>query len=292
MTLEQFLDRFWLQEGVSKNTLSAYRSDLSHFSDWLRQNTSQTLANTSQQNIERYLASMHGSGRNARTQARFLSAARKYFFYLQRSGEREDNPCVKLRAPKLPRNLPQTLDEETVERLLEAPDTQTAVGLRDRAMLEVLYATGLRITELVSLQVSDMNLKQGLVRITGKGDKERLVPMGEVALEWLEQYLKYSRPDLTRGRTDIVFLSTRGKIMTRQTFWHRIKKMAELAQISQPLSPHKLRHAFATHLLNHGADLRALQMLLGHADIATTQIYTQVAKARLKKLHEEHHPRG
>lgn len=206
---------------------------------------------------------------------------------------RGDDPSAYVQAPKQARHLPQSLSEADVEALLEAADTTTTLGLRDRCMLEVLYATGLRVTELIGLRLSEINSRQGVVRITGKGDKERLVPLGEEALDWLQRYLQHSRPELIRGQSlDTVFLSTRGTQMTRQTFWHRIKALALAAGLPAELSPHTLRHAFATHLLNHGADLRALQMLLGHADIATTQIYTHVARARLQALHSEHHPRA
>ena len=194
--------------------------------------------------------------------------------------------------PKQVQSLPETLSEQDVADLLNAPLTEQSVGLRDKAMLELLYASGLRVSELVALRISEVGLRQGVVRVVGKGNKERLVPLGEEALEWLERYLKYARADFVRIPNDVVFLSNRGQQMTRQTFWHRMKHYAMVAGIRKPLSPHKLRHAFATHLLNHGADLRALQLLLGHADISTTQIYTQVAKERLKQLHQAHHPRG
>ncbi|MCC5856300.1 MAG: site-specific tyrosine recombinase XerD [Idiomarina sp.] len=291
MTLDAFIEQLWLSQNASPHTLSAYRSDLSQFSLWLEKQNTQ-LAQASATQLEAYLGHLHGQGRNPRSQARFLSAARKYFGHIQRLTIRDDNPCAHIRTPKQPQRLPETLSEAEVGALLEAPRTDQTLGLRDKAMLEVLYATGLRVTELVGLRLSEIGLRQGVVRVVGKGDKERLVPLGEDALDWLEQYLKYGRPELQTRATDVVFLSTRGQQMTRQTFWHRIKQHAVVAGISRPLSPHKLRHAFATHLLNHGADLRALQMLLGHADIATTQIYTQVARERLKQLHAAHHPRG
>ncbi|RUO44344.1 site-specific tyrosine recombinase XerD [Aliidiomarina taiwanensis] len=297
MQIDEFLDQLWLGQGVSEHTLAAYRSDLKQLERWLMTplNTmpeNQQLAQVQGQQLEDFIAQLSREGRTARSQARLLSACRKYYQYLQRTGGREDNPCTYLRTPKQAASLPDTLSEAEVTALLEAPDTQTAIGVRDKAMLEVMYATGLRVTELISLRMSEISLRQGLVRVVGKGDKERLVPLGEEALHWLEQYLKYQRADFVKQPTDLVFLSGRARKMTRQTFWHRVKIYAELAGVTRNLSPHKLRHAFATHLLNHGADLRALQMLLGHADIATTQIYTQVAKERLKQLHSEHHPRG
>jgi len=297
VTVDDFLDQLWLSQGVSEHTLAAYRSDLLQLERWLQspQNSvpeHQTLATTQALQLESFLAQLSRTGRTARSQARLLSACRKYFQHLQRSGAREDNPCAHIRTPKQATKLPDTLSEQEVSDLLQTPDTESAIGLRDKAMLEVLYATGLRVTELIGLRTSEISLRQGLVRVVGKGNKERLVPLGEEAIHWLEQYLNYGRADFAKQPSDVVFLSGRGQQMTRQTFWHRIKHYAILAGIRRNLSPHKLRHAFATHLLNHGADLRALQMLLGHADIATTQIYTQVAKERLKQLHADHHPRG
>ncbi|CUS49258.1 MAG: tyrosine recombinase XerD [Idiomarinaceae bacterium HL-53] len=290
--LEAFIEQLWLVQGVSEHTQSAYRSDLLKFSRWLEKETQKPLEAMSSGDIEQFLAAQFKAGQSPRSQARFLSACRKYSQYLQKNQIREDDPCAHIRTPKQLRKLPDTLTEEDVTALLNAPETNSTLGIRDRAMLEVLYASGLRVTELVQLKLSEVSLRQGLVRVVGKGNKERLVPLGEEAVTWLGQYLQYSRPELQVRACDEVFLSTRGKQMTRQTFWHRIKLHAQVAGITRALSPHKLRHAFATHLLNHGADLRALQMLLGHADIATTQIYTQVAKARLKQLHATHHPRG
>ncbi|TRW49585.1 site-specific tyrosine recombinase XerD [Aliidiomarina halalkaliphila] len=289
--LEGFLDRLWLQQGVSQHTLSAYRSDLSHFARWLEPRAI-PLEKAAVSDIEAYLSALHDQGRNPRTLARFLSAARKFYGWLLHEHLRKDDPTNHVRTPKQPRSLPKTLSEEAVSALLSAPDAESALGLRDRAMLEVLYASGLRISELVQLQMNQLSLRQGLVRVIGKGDKERLVPLGEEALHALERYLRHGRPELLGKPVDVVFLSTRGKQMTRQTFWHRIRLHSRSAGLPDDVSPHRLRHAFATHLLNHGADLRALQMLLGHADISTTQIYTQVAKARLKQLHAAHHPRG
>lgn len=292
MDLQLFLDKLWLQQGVSQHTLAAYRSDLSHFQQWLSEHHNCALPAVQRAHFEAYLAYLHHAKRHPRSQARFLSAARKYFRWLLQQGHRSDDPTAHLASPKQPAALPKSLSEADVNQLLAAPDTASAIGLRDKAMLELLYATGLRVSELVALQLNQVSMRQGLVRIVGKGNKERLVPLGEEALEWLGQYLRYSRPELARGQHDVVFVSNRGGQMTRQTFWHRIRQYAVLAGLPNDISPHRLRHAFATHLLNHGADLRALQMLLGHSDIATTQIYTAVAKARLKQLHELHHPRG
>ncbi|RUO22529.1 site-specific tyrosine recombinase XerD [Aliidiomarina iranensis] len=286
-----FLDKLWLQQGVSQHTISAYRSDLTHFQTWL-QPRNVVLAEASRQDLEDYLAHLAKSGRHPRSQSRFLSAARKYFRYILQQGERSDDPCAHLHSPKQPASIPKSLSEDAVSLLLSAPDVADTLGLRDKAMLELLYATGLRVSELVQLQMSEVSVRQGLVRVVGKGNKERLVPMGEEALHWLSEYLRAARPELMKHKNDVVFLSLRGKQMTRQTFWHRIRHYAALVGLPEGISPHRLRHAFATHLLNHGADLRALQMLLGHSDIATTQIYTEVAKARLKQLHEQHHPRG
>ncbi|RTE87011.1 MULTISPECIES: site-specific tyrosine recombinase XerD [Gammaproteobacteria] len=290
--LEEFIEQLWLVQGASQHTLSAYRSDLQKFAKWLLQHHNLELESASSEHIERFLAAQYQQGQSARTQARFLSACRKYFGYLQKLEVRSDDPCAHIKSPKQPRKLPDTLTEQDVTDLIQAPETNSPLGVRDRAMLEVLYATGLRVTELVELKLNEVSLRQGVVRVIGKGNKERLVPLGEEAITWLQQYLQYGRVELQKKSCDEVFLSTRGQKMTRQTFWHRIKHHAQVAGITRPLSPHKLRHAFATHLLNHGADLRALQMLLGHADIATTQIYTQVAKARLKQIHAQHHPRG
>ncbi|RUO21534.1 site-specific tyrosine recombinase XerD [Aliidiomarina haloalkalitolerans] len=289
--IDQFLDKLWLQQGVSQHTIAAYKSDLSHFQNWLA-SRNQRLEQASREDIVSYLGVRREQGIKSRSQARLLSSLRKYFGYLLRTQLRADDPTAHLQSPKLPASLPKSISEADVTALLQAPVTNTALGLRDKAMLELLYATGLRVSELVGLKMSEVSLRQGVVRVVGKGNKERLVPMGEEALYALEQYLRYGRPELMQNATDVVFLSQRSQQMTRQTFWHRIRIYALQAGLPENISPHRLRHAFATHLLNHGADLRALQMLLGHSDIATTQIYTQVAKARLKQLHEQHHPRG
>ena len=288
--IDQFLDALWLERGLSENTLSAYRSDLYSYAGWLAP-TSRELLQSRPQDILGYLASL--TGKSARTSARRLSSLRRFFQYLAREGEIGHDPCARIAAPRIGRPLPKSLTEEEVESLLNAPDTSTAVGQRDRAMLEVLYATGLRVSELVGLQLGQVNLRQGVLRVIGKGNKERLVPLGEEASDWVEKFIRQGRAELLQGPpADVLFPSRRGRMMARQTFWHAIKRHAVRAGISKTLSPHVVRHAFATHLLNHGADLRVVQMLLGHSDISTTQIYTHVARERLKNLHAEHHPRG
>lgn len=299
LSIDKFLDDLWLRQGVSKHTLSAYRTDLRQFADYLNKDellADAALSSAQATTLFNYIQALREKGKSQRSIARFLSSARKYYRYLQHTEQRQDDPCASIKTPKQPQPLPKALSEADVEALLQAADTNSILGLRDRCMLEVLYATGLRVSELVGLRLSEVSLRQGLVRITGKGDKERLVPMGEDALDWLQSYISSARKELIelggKGPTDVVFLSTRGQQMTRQTFWHRIKALALTAGLKTDLSPHTLRHAFATHLLNHGADLRALQMLLGHSDIATTQIYTHVARARLQALHQQHHPRA
>ena len=240
-----------------------------------------------------YLAERASKGAHARTTARLLSSMRRYYQYQIREGHLRDDPSARIEAPKIARALPKLLTEDDVESLLEAADTSEALGSRDRTMLELLYATGLRVSELVTLELSQVNLQQGVVRVTGKGGKERLVPLGEEALSWLERFIRYDRADITNGRPlDAIFPTRRGGPMTRQAFWQLIKRYAVKANINKPLSPHTLRHAFATHLINHGADLRVVQLLLGHSNLSTTQIYTHVARERLKSLHAEHHPRG
>jgi len=292
-TVERFLDTLWIEQGVSRNTQAAYRSDLALFARALsRDGTALTAASSA--DIEAYLSQRHRRGGfSARSQARLLSALRRYYRFLVRERLRGDDPTALIAAPRLGRPLPKTLAPGDVEKLLAAPDTENALGLRDRAMLELLYACGLRVSELVRLGVQQVNLQRGVVQVTGKGGRERLVPVGEEALHWLERYLKLARPELSGGRpVEQLFVSRRADAMTRQNFWHLIKRHARHAGVSARLSPHTLRHAFATHLLEHGADLRAVQMLLGHRDLSTTQIYTHVSRARLKALHEKHHPRG
>ncbi len=289
--IDQFLDALWLERGLSENTLSAYRSDLYSYSGWLASSASRDLLQSRPEDILAYLATL--TGKSSRTSARRLSSLRRFFQYLAREGRISHDPCARVAAPRIGRPLPKSLTEEEVESLLDAPDTATAVGQRDRAMLEVLYATGLRVSELVGLQLAQVNLRQGVLRVVGKGNKERLVPLGEEASDWVEKFIRQGRAELLQEPpVDVLFPSRRGRMMTRQTFWHAIKRHAVRAGISKTLSPHVVRHAFATHLLNHGADLRVVQMLLGHSDISTTQIYTHVARERLKNLHAEHHPRG
>lgn len=287
--LDRFIDTLWLESGLSRNTLSAYRSDLEALAVWLKESPDK--ATRSQ--LQNYFASCVSQGARPRSTARMLSSLRRFYRYLLREGVIKDDPSALLESPKLGRPLPKSLSEEQVEKLLQAPDTGAPLGLRDRAMLETLYATGLRVSELVGLKMQQVDLQSGVVRVLGKGDKERLVPLGEEAIEWLQRYLADVRRDLLHGHdSDALFPTARGAAMTRQAFWHNLKRYAQIAGIETHLSPHSLRHAFATHLLNHGADLRVVQMLLGHADLSTTQIYTHVARERLKSLHARHHPRG
>lgn len=292
--IERFLDALWMERGLSDNTLAAYRNDLTQFAHWLAQNDISHLLAVKRDHLSDYLALRSEQQRSPRSSARLLSSLRRFYTWARRERLIEEDPTRLLAAPKLGRTLPDSLSEGDVERLLAAPDTRTVLGLRDRTMLELLYATGLRVSELVGLQEHQINLRQGVVRVTGKGQKERLVPMGEVAVDWLRRYLTEARPDLAAGQTgtSVLFLTRRKDGMTRQAFWYLIKRYARQVSIRAPLSPHTLRHAFATHLLNHGADLRAVQMLLGHSNISTTQIYTHVARARLQALHAQHHPRG
>jgi integrase/recombinase XerD len=288
--IDRFLDDLWMSRGVAANTIAAYRRDLAAFAVWL---APRPLHDAAASDLFAYLGHRQGSGYQARSTARALSALRAFYRFLLDRAVVARDPTLRLEHPKLGRRLPKSLSESDVERLLAAPDDRETLGLRDRAMLELLYATGLRVSELVSLSVTGVNLRQGVVRIVGKGGRERLVPVGEVALGWLTRYLAEARPALVDGRpTDTLFPSRRGQAMTRQTFWHAIKRHAVAAGIDRPLSPHTLRHAFATHLIDNGADLRAVQMMLGHADLSTTQIYTHVAQTRLKALHQAHHPRG
>lgn len=285
-----FLDSLWAEDGVSDNTLSAYRTDLSTLATYLRRQGSGVVQAT-EADLFSFLSEQ--SSYSVRTAARRLSALRRFFGYLLRERVIVTDPTLRVASPRLGRSLPRPLSEQDVDALLAAPDIATPLGFRDRAMLELLYATGLRVSELVTVTVTQINLAQGVVRIVGKGDRERLVPVGEEANDWLTKFLAGARSELLRGRpAECVFPTQRGAGMTRQAFWHLIKRYAVKAGISAALSPHTLRHAFATHLLNHGADLRVVQMLLGHADISTTQIYTFVARERLKLLHMTHHPRG
>ncbi|HDL7535283.1 TPA: site-specific tyrosine recombinase XerD [Yersinia enterocolitica] len=291
--IEQFLDALWLERNLAENTLASYRLDLHALSGWLEHHGSDLLRAGSQ-DLQSFLAERIEGGYKATSSARLLSAMRRLFQYLYREKLREDDPTALLSSPKLPQRLPKDLSEAQVDALLNSPNVDITLELRDKAMLEVLYATGLRVSELVGLTISDVSLRQGVVRVIGKGNKERLVPLGEEAVYWIENYMEHGRPWLINGQSlDVLFPSNRSQQMTRQTFWHRIKHYAILAGIdSERLSPHVLRHAFATHLLNHGADLRVVQMLLGHSDLSTTQIYTHVATERLKLLHQQHHPRA
>jgi len=282
----------WLESGLSKNTVAAYQQDLLGFASWLSRFDTDLVAAT-RSDILRYQGERMREGRKVRSEARLLSTLRRFYRYLCREEIRESDPTVQIESPRLGRPLPSSLTEYEVETLLDQPDINTPLGLRDRTMLELLYATGLRVSELVALTFEQVNMRQGLIRCVGKGNKERLVPLGEVALDYLQQYLLESRPVILNGTVnEDLFPTQRGKAMTRQAFWYLIKRYAKQAQIDKDLSPHTLRHAFATHLLNHGADLRVVQLLLGHSDLSTTQIYTHVAKERLKSLHTQHHPRG
>lgn len=290
--IEEFLDALWLEKGLSPHTRSAYRTDLLAFARWL-EGRGRTLDSVGRDAVLDHLGWRLSEGYQARSTARFLSGLRSFYKYAVREGRLAEDPTLLVSMPQLGAPLPKSLSEADVEALLAAPDTEATLGLRDRTMLEVLYATGLRVTELISLTLDEVNLREGSLRVFGKGSKERLIPLGEEAIAWLESYLKTARPLLLGGQPgDILFPSQRGTPMTRQTFWHRIKLHAQVAGIRTSLSPHTLRHAFATHLLNHGADLRTVQMLLGHTSLSTTQIYTHVARVRLQQLHAQHHPRG
>ncbi|WP_118805212.1 site-specific tyrosine recombinase XerD [Haemophilus haemolyticus] len=291
--IDLFLNEYWIEKGLSENTVQSYRLDLTALCDWLDKNDL-SLETLDAVDLQGFLGERLAKGYKATSTARMLSAMRKLFQYLYREKYRVDDPSAVLSSPKLPSRLPKYLTEQQVSDLLNTPDVDVPLELRDKAMLELLYATGLRVTELVSLTVENMSVQQGVVRVIGKGNKERIVPMGEEAAYWVRQFMLYGRPVLLNGQSsDVVFPSQRAQQMTRQTFWHRVKHYAILADIdADALSPHVLRHAFATHLVNHGADLRVVQMLLGHTDLSTTQIYTHVAKERLKRLHERFHPRG
>lgn len=281
-----------MEKGLSQNSLDSYGRDLKGFAAWLEPQKL-TLLSISGKEIQWFLSHRFEQGLTARTTARQLSCLRGFYRYLVREKRIQEDPTALVDNPKLGRPLPKTLTEFDVEELLAAPDVESALGLRDRTMLEVLYATGLRVSELVGLKLHQVNLRQGVLRVFGKGSKERLVPMGDEAMGWLERYTKESRPLLLKEvQSDVLFPSTRAQQMTRQTFWYRLKHYVQQAGIDKPVSPHTLRHAFATHLLNHGADLRVVQLLLGHSDLSTTQIYTHVASSRMKSLHAEHHPRG
>ena len=294
--LDTFIDHLWLEDGLSKNTLESYRADLSQFNTWLGlQNKGQqksALLTTNQTDIQQYLAVKFPQSK-PRSISRLIASMRRFYRYALRENLIQTDPTLQIESPKLPRSLPKSLNEQEVEDLLNAPNINEAIGLRDRAMLELLYASGLRVSELVTVKVNEVSTQDGVVRVTGKGSKTRLVPIGEEAADWIDQYLKQARPEILQKRLcDAMFVTARASAMTRQAFWYLIKRYALVAGIQKHMSPHVLRHAFATHLLNHGADLRVVQMLLGHADISTTQIYTHVARERLKQLHSVHHPRG
>jgi|TARA_B100001964_G_scaffold196669_1_gene221311 integrase/recombinase XerD len=293
LLIRKFLDSLWLEKGLSQNTLDSYGRDLRTFAAWL-ETTDKSFTSVHREDLLAYLAFRMAGGLKSRSTARSLSCLRSLFRYLLREHLISEDPSLRVDNPKLGRTLPHTLSESDVEKLLAAPDISSPIGLRDKTMLEVLYASGLRVSELTNLKLNEINLRQGVIRIIGKGSKERLVPLGEEALSWINRFLEESRDDLLKGNLsqDVVFPSSRGSAMTRQTFWYRVKAHARKAGIEKKLSPHTLRHAFATHLLNHGADLRVVQLLLGHSDLSTTQIYTHVAQHRMKELHQAHHPRG
>ena len=291
--IERYIDAMWMEKGLSDNSLTSYRRDLRQFNDWLSKNKSSSVTRADRSSLQAYMGVRLEQGQSPRSTARFMSCVRGFYHYLLREGRITVDPTLDVDSPKLGRPLPKSLSEKEVDRLLEMPDLDLALEFRDRTMLEVLYACGLRVTELTSLQLVQVSMNQGVVRVFGKGNKERLVPMGEEALIWLQRYMAGPRQELLKDLpSDVVFPSRRGTQMTRQTFWYRIKIYAERAGIKKSLSPHTLRHAFATHLLNHGADLRVVQMLLGHSDLSTTQIYTHVAQQRMQELHAHHHPRG
>ena len=299
--IERFIDHLWMENGLSENTLSAYRNDLASFALWL-QKDHLSLLKADAEIIQSFLAHNYHLQQKRRSVARLLSTLRRFYQFFYRESQISENPTRLLESPKGERTLPLSLNEQQVDDLLAAPDITDSLGLRDRAMLEVLYATGLRVSELINLQTSQVSIQQGVIRVIGKGNKERLVPVGEVAIDWLIDYANNSRPELlskvSKNNSDIsqcseVFVTRRGRAMTRQAFWYVVKRYALIAAIpSENLSPHTLRHAFATHLLNHGADLRVVQMLLGHSDISTTQIYTHVADQRLRDMYQDHHPRA
>lgn len=289
--LDVFIDHLWLEDGLSKNTLISYRLDLTAFAFWLPGQHKQLLT-VDKADIQQYLAVKFPQSK-PRSISRLIASLRRFYRYLLRENKIKIDPTLQIEAPKLPRSLPKSLNEDEVVALLNAPDLSEHAGLRDRAMLELLYACGLRVSELVGIKTTEVSVSDGVVRVTGKGSKTRLVPMGEEAADWIARYLKETRGEILQKRLcDALFVTNRGEAMTRQAFWYAIKRYARLAGITKHISPHVLRHAFATHLLNHGADLRVVQMLLGHSDISTTQIYTHVARERLKQLHAKHHPRG
>ena len=290
--IDEFCDTLWLEDGLAKNSLEAYRRDMRLFAIWLQAERQKSLYAVQTEDLNAYFAARHDSTK-ATSANRRLAVLKRFYQLALRQNKISADPCLRMKSAKQAPRYPKTLSEAQVEALLAAPKVDTPLGLRDRTMLEIMYASGLRVSELVLLKSLEVGLNEGVLRITGKGSKTRLVPFGDEARQWIERYLKQGRPQILNGQTDdALFVTARGAGMTRQMFWILIKKYALKADINAPLSPHTLRHAFATHLLNHGADLRVVQLLLGHADISTTQIYTHVARERLKKLHSEHHPRG
>lgn len=292
--IDEFINMLWLEHGLGRNTRDAYRSDLQQFSRWLQLHEKKGLESVTREDFPGYQAFRFEQGISARSMSRALSTWRRFYGFLVREERIENDPTISLEMPKLGRALPKSVSEQDVEKLLQAPDTATVLGVRDRAMLELMYATGLRVTELVNLQKNQINLQAGIVQVIGKGDKERITPMGDEAAYWVTEYVSGARRELLQKypATDALFVSRRGSAMSRHNFWHLIKRYAKSCGISTSLSPHTLRHAFATHLLNHGADLRVVQLLLGHSDISTTQIYTHIARERLHQLHARHHPRA
>lgn len=290
--IDRFLDSIWAERGLSRNTLQSYRLDLLKLSDMLAKKAI-SLSEAAREDILSYLADEVSRGRSPRSISRYLSGYRQFYRWLVREREISEDPTALIESPKLGRGLPKSLTEGQVEGLLAAPDIQKPLGIRDKAMLEMMYATGLRVSEMTKLEISNLSFNQGVLRVIGKGRKERLVPLGQEAQDWLQRYMIDVRPGLAKGsQVSTVFITARKTGMTRQAFWHMVKRHARHAGISQAISPHSLRHSFATHLLNHGADLRVVQLLLGHSDLSTTQIYTHVAREGLKRLHEQHHPRG
>ena len=293
LVLDAFIDNIWIEKGLSKNTLESYRSDLEQFSNWLK-TKDLSFSKTAKKDILSYLSFLFKSGLGSKTVARKLSSLKSFFRYLVFKSIIQVDPSNDIETPKLLKSIPKSISEKEIEKLLDAPDEKTDIGLRDKTMIETLYSCGLRISELTNLELLNLNLRQGVIRVIGKGQKERLVPMGDQLISLLENYLVSSRKNLLKKKnSDFLFLSSRGQKMTRQSFWHRIKYYCTNCGFEpEKISPHVLRHAFATHLLNNGADLRVVQLLLGHSDLNTTQIYTEVARQRLKRLHTEHHPRG
>jgi integrase/recombinase XerD len=290
--IDEFCDTLWLEDGLAKNSLDAYRRDMTLFAGWLQAEHEKTLHDAQPEHLNAYFAARHADTKPASANRR-LAVLKRFYQLALRQNRISADPCLRMKSAKQPSRIPKTLSEAQVEALLAAPDVTTPLGLRDRTMLELMYASGLRVSELVLIKSVEVGMNEGVLRVTGKGSKTRLIPFGAEARAWIERYLKDARPAILNGQADdALFVTARGGAMTRQMFWTLIRKYTLKADIRAPLSPHTLRHAFATHLLNHGADLRVVQLLLGHADISTTQIYTHVARERLKKLHAQHHPRG